>query len=536
MMSSFWRLALGLLAYFIVATVADEYHPRATFSRLKSSKISSSEQSTEYWVNKAQSILADKLKQTSNLNTNRAKNIILFLGDGMSVHTITATRALLGDSSAQVSFERFPYTGLSKTYAVDKRVPDSASTSTAYLSGVKANYGTIGVNADVLKYDCESATDTSTHTESIAKWAQDAGKWAGLVTTARVTHASPAGVYAHTAQRSWEYDAAIEKDGCDATKNVDIARQLVEWPVGKGLRVIMGGGRRNFIDENEYDEEETEGRRTDGRNLIEEWLADKENQNASAQYVWNKEGLENVDLNNTEYLLGLFSSSHCPYHGDLERKDLVHSVPSLSEMTKAAIELLSQNEEGYFLFVEGARIDMAHHNTYAHRSLEETAEFARAVEIAQDFTDSQDTLIVVTSDHSHTMTIGGFPTRGSNIFGLSPENADDDLPYTILSYANGPGFSKTYSSKYGRKDLSDADLDKPKYKYMATVPLDSETHGGDDVAVFALGPYAHYFSGNYEQSNIPALMAYAADIGPFKQSAMTKAKVTKKWKKRVHKD
>ncbi|XP_017487431.1 PREDICTED: membrane-bound alkaline phosphatase [Rhagoletis zephyria] len=511
-------------------------HPRTNGPCLKSLHEDSSEQSTEYWVNKAQNILAEKLKQTSHLNTNRAKNIILFLGDGMSVQTTTATRAFLGDSSEQVYFDRFPYTGLSKTYAVDKRVPDSASTATAYLSGVKGNYGTIGVNAQVPKYDCDLAADPSTHTESMAKWAQDAGKWTGLVTTARVTHASPAGVYAHTAQRGWEYDAAIEKDGCSATKNVDIARQLVEWPVGKGLRVIMGGGRRNFIDESYSDEEEAEGRRTDGRNLIEEWLEDKREQCVRAKYVWNKEGLNNVDFNDTEYLLGLFASSHCPYHGDLERKNLTDSVPSLSEMTQAAIELLSQSEEGYFLFVEGARIDMAHHVTRAHLSLEETAEFARAVELARNLTSEEDTLIVVTADHSHTMTINGYPTRGSDIFGLAPANADDDLPYTILSYANGPGFSKTYSSKNGRKDLSDADLDDPSYKYMATVPLESETHGGDDVAVYASGPYEHYFSGNYEQSNIPALMAYAANIGPFQQSTLiTKVNLTEKYARSIPK-
>ncbi|XP_011187976.2 membrane-bound alkaline phosphatase [Zeugodacus cucurbitae] len=513
---------LCLLACLASVTNADEYHPRVLTPRLVKSAGATEEKTAEYWVDKAQSIIADKLEQTSELNTNRAKNIILFLGDGMSVHTITATRAFLGDSSEQVSFEQFPYTGLSKTYSVDKRVPDSACTATAYLSGVKANYGTIGVTAEVPKNDCEAGIDSRTHTESIAKWAQDAGKWAGLVTTAHVTHASPAGVYAHTANRAWETDAKIKDSGCEsgAGHNVDIATQLLEWPVGKNLRVIMGGGRRNFIDQQDLDEEGIEGRRSDGRNLTEEWLADKHEQCARASYVWNKEGLQNVDLDKTEYLLGLFSSSHCPYHGDLEREGLTDKVPSLSEMTEAAIQLLSNNKKGYFLFVEGARIDMAHHSSRAHLSLEDTAEFARAIDLARKMTDEEDTLIVVTSDHSHTMTINGYPTRGSDIFGLAPITADDNLPYTILSYANGPGYSKTYSKKSGRRDLSKADLDDPKYRYMATVPLDSETHGGDDVGVFASGPYAHYFSGNYEQTNIPALMAYAADIGPFAKSAI----------------
>ncbi|XP_067647682.1 membrane-bound alkaline phosphatase-like [Eurosta solidaginis] len=503
-------------------TMADEDHRRTFIPRsYKQSKTNEFEKTTEYWLNTAQNILADKLQQTSELNTNRAKNIILFLGDGMSMHTITASRAFLGDSSEKLSFEQFPYTGLSKTYAVDKRVPDSASTATAYLCGVKANFGTIGVNAEVPKYDCYKANDTSTHTESIAKWAQDAGKWAGLVTTARVTHASPAGVYAHTSQRHWENDAEIVEDGCSTANNMDIARQLVEWPVGSRLRVIMGGGRRNFIDENEYDEEYKTGKRTDGRNLIEEWLADKYEQGVQASYVWNKRDLERVNLSEMEYLLGLFSSSHCPYHGDLERNDLVEIVPSLSEMTESAIKLLSNNEKGYFLFVEGAKIDMAHHDARAHRSLEDTAEFARAVQLARKLTSEEDTLIVVTSDHAHTMTIGGYASRGSDIFGLAPIDANDDLPYTVLSYANGPGYSKTFSQTTGRRDLSDANWDDPKFRFMATVPLASGTHGGEDVAVFASGPYEHYFTGNYEQTNIPALMAHAANIGPFSVSALT---------------
>lgn len=99
--------------------------------------------------------------------------------------------------------------------------------------------------------------------------------------------------------------------------------------------------------------------------------------------------------------------------------------------------------------------------------------------------------------------------------GLSDDVAADGLPYTILSYANGPGYDKTFSAKKGRKDLSNKDFTDPKQKYMATVPLESETHGADDVGIFALGPFAHYFTGNYVQTNLPMLMARAAKIGPF---------------------
>ncbi|XP_061399613.1 membrane-bound alkaline phosphatase-like [Musca vetustissima] len=513
-MHLFMLLTLAALA---VGSRIDETHPH--LNHLKSNKPDTirnpNELDSEYWYDNAQAYLQQKLQQQTNLNLNKAKNVILFLGDGMSVHTLTAVRSYMGDASKQLVFEKFPYVGLSKTFCVDKQVPDSASTATAYLSGVKGNYGTIGVNGQVPRFDCDLGQDKSLHTESIAKWAQDAGKKTGLVTTARVTHASPAGVYAHTANREWEHDGKIRDNGCDSVANVDIARQLVEWDVGSQLNVIMGGGRRNFLNESVVDETGIPGNRTDGRNLIEEWLKRKEVENKKAAYVWNKKDMENLISQDVDYVLGLFAPSHCPYHGDLERLGLQDDIPSLSEMTEAAIRQLEKSDKGYFLFVEGAKIDMAHHDTRARRSMEETEEFNRAVEVALNMTNGDETLIVVTSDHSHTMTINGYPSRNADILGLNEDKAADGLPYTIIAYANGPGYEKTFSAKKGRKDLSDKDFTDPKRKYMAAVPLESETHGADDVAIFAQGPLAHYFSGNYLQTHLPMLMARAAKIGPF---------------------
>ncbi|KAM7343568.1 alkaline phosphatase 6 isoform 2-T2 [Cochliomyia hominivorax] len=512
----FYRI-LSVCSFLVLlagSTLAGDYdHPSVRAAKPHPLKYEA-ERKTDFWIKKAQDTLAQKLLETETVTNNKAKNIIMFLGDGMSVHTITATRNLFGDISKEVYFEKFPYFGLSKTYCVDRQVADSACTATAYLGGVKGNYGTIGVNANVRRYNCLDAQNPENWVDSIAKWAQDAGKDAGLVTTARVTHASPAGVYAHTAQRGWENDAEILAANCSPKDNVDIARQLVEWDVGRKLKVILGGGRRNFLDASVRDEEGIPGARVDGRNLINDWLEDKQKQNVNASYVWSRKGLNNVDFDKTEYLLGLFSSSHCPYHGDLKRDHLTQSDPSLSEMTEAALRILKKNDKGFFLFVEGARIDMAHHETRAHKSLEDTEEFAKAVKVAREMFSEDDTLIVVTSDHSHTMTINGYPFRDQDITGLGQSLADDNLPFTILSYANGPGYYSTYGSN-GRKRITTKDTLDANFEYMATVPLDSETHGGDDVGVFASGPYAQYFSGNYEQTNIPAMMAKAANIGPF---------------------
>ncbi|KAL7735579.1 hypothetical protein ACLKA6_009541 [Drosophila palustris] len=509
------RLLATILLIGLVSAQRDHQHARSI--RSSTGLKNEAETESEYWRQNAQKILTAKLEQLQAAHTKRAKNVIIFLGDGMSIHTVTATRNLLGDSAEKVYFERFPFTGMSKTYCVNRQVADSACTATAYLGGVKGNYGTIGINANVPRYNCLGALNEADQVQSIAQWAQAAGKDAGLVTSARVTHASPAGVYAHIADRNWENDMEVTAGGCDSNQTIDIARQLVEWTVGKNLKVILGGGRQNFINSTVRDEAGYPGYRQDGRNLIRDWLHDKQARNSSASYVWSRTGLNQLDLDNTDFLLGLFASGHLPYDGDRARSPAFSPLadPSLTELTEAALRVLRRNENGFFLFVEGARIDMAHHSNYARRSLEDTAEFARAVQKAREMTSEEDTLIVVTSDHSHVLSINGYPDRKLDITGLADALGDDNKPYSILSYANGPGYDGTFNKAEGRKVLTQKDSQHPLYVHPSMVPLDADTHGGDDVAVFASGPYAQYFSGNYEQTNIPAMMARAAGIGPY---------------------
>lgn len=105
--------------------------------------------------------------------------------------------------------------------------------------------------------------------------------------------------------------------------------------------------------------------------------------------------------------------------------------------------------------------------------------------------------------------------RGSDVLGLSGFNGDDKLPYPTLSYANGMGYYNTYKESGGRTDLTNTNFSDPRLRYIATVPLDSETHGGEDVGIYASGPRSEMFIGNYEQSFIPMLMAHAAQIGPY---------------------
>lgn len=135
----------------------------------------------------------------------------------------------------------------------------------------------------------------------------------------------------------------------------------------------------------------------------------------------------------------------------------VDNEPSLEEMTEAAIKILQHGDEGFFLFVEGGRIDTAHHDSSAHKALDETAEFSKAIQKAVDITNEEDTLIVVTSDHAHTMSYAGYAQRGSDVFGFAGK-ATDSNPYTILNYANGPGYKSM--SDGGRYVPSEEEISK----------------------------------------------------------------------------
>lgn len=158
---------------------------------------------------------------------------------------------------------------------------------------MKSNLGTIGVSGKVKRLECLAANDKRHHTESIAKWAIDAGKSVGLVTTTRVTHASPAGLYAHSAERDWECNADVLKSNCDDTVVDDIAEQLVHSDIGRQLKVIFGGGRGKFYDRSTHNLQGHKGQRTDGRDLIQEWLNNGKTMDHRRTYVWNKVSILN---------------------------------------------------------------------------------------------------------------------------------------------------------------------------------------------------------------------------------------------------
>ncbi|QDF99424.1 alkaline phosphatase [Azoarcus sp. DD4] len=465
-------------------------------------------------------------------NRARAKNVILFVGDGMGVSTVTAARILDGQMRNtdgefnRLSFEKLDHMGSSVTASANQQTSDSAPTATAMVAGIKTNDGAISVDQSIDRNEPSAAVTRAKSVKTILEQAEERGMSTGIVSTARITHATPAVNYAHVGNRDWEADSNLPAGATVA----DIARQLLEFPYGDGLEVALGGGRSYFMPNTATDPEypSQKGRRKDGRDLTAEWTK----KYAQSAYVWDKAAFDAVNPQQTKHLLGLFERSHMRYEAD--RKDDVAGEPSLAEMTEKAIKVLRNNNKGFYLMVEAGRIDHAHHAGNAYRALTDTVALSDAVEVAKRLTNDQDTLIVVTADHSHVFTIAGYPSRGNPILGKSAVDgvASKDalgLSYTTLSYANGPGWTGGFQRKefvaategtvaahYDgsalRPDLSMVDTTNPNYLQEATVPMGSETHAGEDVAIYASGPNAYLFRGPQEQNVIYHVMADALGL------------------------
>ena len=464
----------------------------------------------QFWLESGKTSI--KAAQRLNPNAAHAKNVIVFVGDGMGISTITAARILEGQAKLNnrggeensLSFEQLPYLALSKTYSVNQQTPDSAPTMTAIITGVKTNDGEISVGAEVVRQEKDANVINAHKVKTLIEQAEERGLSTGIVTTARLTHATPAACYAHTSERDWESDAQMPADASVS----DIAKQLIDFNYGNGLEVALGGGRSMFLPNTVADPEDAGkfGGRKDGVDLTQEWLR----KYSKSAYVYDKAGFDDVDPKHVDHLLGLFERSHMEYEHD--RPSDTGGEPSLTEMTIKAIDILSKNQKGYVLMVEAGRIDHAHHAGNAYRALTDTVELSNAVRKVLEKTNAKDTLIVVTADHSHTFTIAGYPERGNPILGLVKQPGasafatdKNGLPYTTLGYANGPG----YRGPNVRPELALVDTSHPDFLQEAAVPLDIETHAAEDVAVFASGPKAHLFHGVQEQSYIYQVMANA---------------------------
>jgi len=535
MVSSFLLLSLA-----VILASAEDHHPRPRpwTRRAKTDEIANED--VEFWLEKGNAEIQEALSLTPN--TNIAKNIIIMIGDGMSLPTVTAARVYKGQqagnaegSSAQLAWEKLPYVGLSKTYNSDFMVPDSASTAFAMYSGVKTTGYTMGYDNSIEYMHLESE-ENATKVSTILDWAQDFGKKTGFVTNTRMGHATPAALYSKTVSRFWECendwrkdveDGRISQADIDEYKPRDITVQLVENEAGKKIDIMLGGGRaawqpRDQKDQRwDYDTDEWNCTRWDGRNLIEEWQGN----HTGGVYIENRTELMALDMKNSDSVLGIFTNSYVTWD---DAVNATNDKPHLEDMAEQAVKFLATkaDDKGYFLMIEGGKIDQAHHNGKAVRALSETLAFDKAVEKVLGLVDLKDTLVIVTADHAHTFSMGGYTGREVDITGVvieangEEDHGEDDKTFTVLSYGNGPGFKLMNATGAGnftkieRPVMGAKDTAGYQYQQASAAPLGSETHGGDDVGIWAAGPMAHLFHGVHEQSYIGHVMSYAACIGP----------------------
>lgn len=431
--------------------------------------------------------------------TTAARNVILFIGDGMGVSTVTATRILAGQragvdgASYDLAFDTMPYGGLVRTYSADGLVTDSANGASAITTGHRTINGAIGVDGGARRGVC----DTSRNVPTLAQRAKrELGKAVGVVSTSAITDASPAAFYAHVPARGWQSDvdtpAAARAAGC-----VDIAAQLVLAADDVRPDIALGGGLTFF------QPEQAGGRRKDGQDLPALWSA-----RPDSVFVTDRDAM-NAAVAAGQDVLGLFAEVHIPH--EVDRPRVAPQAPTLEEMTRAAINRLAAEPQGYVLLVEAAHIDKAHHAGLLNASLTEGIEFSKAVAAAREITDPADTLIIVTADHSHGLAING-GGRGDDVLDLikgptgAPRLAGDGLPLPILTYATGPGGAEAGA---GRPSLEGVDVTAIDHVRQAGVLLASAAHTGEDVPAYAEGPGAYLITGSMDQPYLFQVMRHA---------------------------
>lgn len=442
------------------------------------------------------------------------KNVVFFLGDGMGMTTLTAARIYKVGEDGELTIDTLPETGFVKTFSNDTQVTDSAPSMSAYMTGVKMNNDVISMSTDTAAFDAAGknylsgadsacpATDGKAVT-TLLELAKAAGRGTGVVTTTRITHATPAATYAHVCHRDAENT---------------IANQMVPGGAGfnpalsDGIDVVLGGGRRHFLPSTT-----TGSKRSDTRDLLAEMKA------KGYTVAATRADMVAAGTSPGQRLLGLFTMDHMSY--DLDRNPATE--PSLADMTGKAIDVLRNNDKGFFLMVEGGRIDHALHSTNARRALQDTVAFDDAVQTAIDKLQVIDpglknTLIVVTADHDHTMVLNGYAKRTGPTTATSPgvlglvknittgANVTDtgSNPFTIIGFGNGESRPATRSA------LTDAQVADVNYHQEAVIPMTAgnETHGGTDVFVGAIGLGSTGFTGIIENIEVFGLVRKAAGL------------------------
>ncbi|WCR28127.1 alkaline phosphatase [Paenibacillus thiaminolyticus] len=422
-----------------------------------------------------------------------SKNVIVLIGDGMGPAQVAAARIYSKNKLKKPSLNLDSiYVGQATTFAdkgedgdtiVSGEVTDSASAGTAFATGHKTYNAAISVSNE----------DISKPFASVIEASKAAGKSTGLLTTARITHATPAVYAAHVRNRDNENA---------------IATQYLE----SGVDVLLGGGRRHFVSK------EDKGKRDD-KTIIPDF------EKKGYIVVYDKKGLAALTSKNQK-ILGLFHDSHVDYV--LDRKP---ETPSLADMTAKAIEALSTNPQGFTMMVEGGRIDHAAHANDFGAMIQETLDFDAAVKVALDFAKKDgNTSVVITADHE----TGGLSLSRDNIYELNVDAWDaqqisSELLAPQLAQATSTTEIRELVRKYtGFSDLTEEELqyilqgDGTSYKQEGAfnqvmakrylIGWSGHGHSAVDVGVWAYGPIVQHVQGQIDNTAIATSIAQVAGL------------------------
>ncbi|RXZ79412.1 alkaline phosphatase [Paenibacillaceae bacterium] len=428
-------------------------------------------------------------QNTSKTETEaESKNLIVLIGDGMGPAQVTAARNYLMHSKGidHLNMDSI-YVGQATTYAdpgedggtiVSGVITDSASAGTAFATGNKTYNAAISVsNEDVAK-----------PLASVIEAASLAGKGTGLVTTARITHATPAVYASHV--RSRDNESAIASQFLDS-----------------GVDVLLGGGSSFFKNKEE------QGKRTD-KSIIADFQA------KGYSYVSDRAGLQGLPVDSGK-VLGLFGSSHVAYVPDRTKDD-----PSLAEMTKKALDVLSNNDNGFAVMIEGGRIDHASHANDFPTTVQEVLDFDQAVKVALDFAKKDgNTSVVITADHE----TGGLSLARDNIYELNldlwdkQKHSSEFIAGQLKSATSISEVKKIVEANTWITDLSDEEAaavmkgDGTSYAqeggYNAVISKrllvgwSGHGHSGVDVGVWAYGPIADKVKGQIDNTRVATASA-----------------------------
>ena len=451
------------------------------------------------------------LAASQALAAGEAKNVIFFLGDGMGPVTVTASRIFKYGEAGKLTMDTLPRTARIKTFSLDAQTTDSAPSMAAYMTGVKMRNEVLSMDGNTFakKPSADTtvtpnvgnavnncpATGNGASVPTILEQAIAKGKGTGVVTTARLTHATPAATYSHICHRDAEY--AISTQAVPGGAGFNSA-------LGTGIDVLMGGISYYWRPLNAT----TNPRgRPDGRDLVAELQA--------KGYTAVNDLTSFNAAPSTGRMIGLFDQALSQGHMSYELDRDPTKEPSLAQMTTKAIDILSKNPNGYFLMVEGGRIDHALHGTNAKRALADTISFDDAIKAALGKVDLSNTLVVVTADHDHTIAFNGYSHLGNDILGKTtdvktkkPVLAADGKPFTTLVFGNGG------TPRNGvRDDITSVDTSSNK-DYLQEVGVQlgtpgSETHGGGDVMLFATGAGSNVFKGSLDNTKVFGMMRQA---------------------------